>query len=58
MTQKLMISYSRKQTPFVNRFYQELKDAGVETQEASQVESADEAANPTTLFRRRLPVGR
>jgi hypothetical protein len=28
MTHKLMISYSRSQTPFVNRFYQELADAG------------------------------
>jgi hypothetical protein len=28
MTHKLMISYSRSQTPFVNRFYQELSDAG------------------------------
>ena len=27
MTQKLMISYSRSQTPFVNRFYQELAEA-------------------------------
>ena len=28
MTHKLMISYSRSQTPFVNRFYQELAEAG------------------------------
>src|SRR6187551_3959158 len=28
MTQKLMISYSRSQTPFVNSFYQELAEAG------------------------------
>ena len=28
MSQKLMISYSRSQTPFVNRFYQELAEMG------------------------------
>jgi hypothetical protein len=28
MSQRLMISYSRSQTPFVNRFYQDLSNAG------------------------------